>query len=401
MNVKIEKTAYAGKIKAPPSKSAAHRRLICAALAEGESVIHGISESEDMKATLDCISAMGASWEKDGDTVKIIGADPKNRAKTIFPCRESGSTLRFFIPIALLSENEAEMTGSDRLMSRPLEPYEQICVFQGLDYVLEETSLTLKGPMGSGHFRLQGDISSQFISGLMFALPLTDGYSVIELVPPVMSASYIAMTVLALKEFGIDVSVTDDNKIIIPGGQKYKSREINVEGDWSNAAFFLALNALGSEIEIDGLDRNTLQGDSVIIRLLGRLGRGRPVIDISDCPDLAPVLMAVGAALNGVVLTNTDRLKIKESDRGSAMAEELSKLGVEVMLGDNEITVNAPDKLKTPTVPLCSHNDHRIVMACAVILSLTGGEIEGCEAVNKSFPNFFEMLGSLEKLELY
>lgn len=398
MKIKIEKTAFSGTVKAPPSKSAAHRRLICAALAEGKSVIHGISGSEDMKATLDCITAMGGKWERDGDTVTVTGCDPKRRKASVFPCRESGSTLRFFIPIALLSESEATMTGSERLMSRPLEPYEQICVFQGLDYVLEDTSLTLKGPVESGHFRLRGDISSQFVSGLMFALPLTDGYSVIELTPPVMSASYIAMTVTALEEFGVSVSVTEDNKIIIGGGQKYLPREVVVEGDWSNAAFFLALNALGSDIEVEGLNKNTLQGDSVIRRLLGRLGRSHPVIDVADCPDLAPVLMAVGAALNGVTLTNTDRLKIKESDRGSAMAEELKKLGVTVILGNNEITVNAPDALTPPSEPLFGHNDHRIVMACAVILTLVGGEIEGCEAVSKSFPDFFEVLDSLEKI---
>ena len=269
MNVKIEKTSYCGTVTAPPSKSAAHRRLICAALADGKSVIHGISESEDMKATLDCITAMGAKWERDGDTVTVYGVDPKKRQASTFPCRESGSTLRFFVPIALISENEATMTGSERLLSRPLEVYEQICVFQGLDFVLEDTSLVLKGPLESGHFRVQGDISSQFISGLLFALPLTDGYSVIELIPPVTSASYVAMTVEALKEFGIEVSVTEDDKIIVRGGQKYVPTETTVEGDWSNAAFFLALNALGSDIDVEGLKRDTLQGDSVIIRLLG------------------------------------------------------------------------------------------------------------------------------------
>ena len=398
MNVKIEKTSYCGTVTAPPSKSAAHRRLICAALADGKSVIHGISESEDMKATLDCITAMGAKWERDGDTVTVYGVDPKKRQASTFPCRESGSTLRFFIPIALLSENEATMTGSERLLSRPLEVYEQICVFQGLDFVLEDTSLVLKGPLESGHFRVQGDISSQFISGLLFALPLTDGYSVIELIPPVTSASYVAMTVEALKEFGIEVSVTEDDKIIICGGQKYIPTETTVEGDWSNAAFFLSLNALGSDIDVEGLKRDTLQGDSVIKRLLGRLGRSHPVIDVADCPDLAPVLMAVGAAINGVTLTNTDRLKIKESDRGQAMAQELGKLGVRVELGDNEITVHSPDTLTPPTEALNGHNDHRIVMACAVLLTLVGGEIEGCEAVSKSFPDFFEKLDSLEKI---
>jgi 3-phosphoshikimate 1-carboxyvinyltransferase len=267
-----------------------------------------------------------------------------------------------------------------------------------MDYILTETDLTVKGPITSGHFRLRGDVSSQFISGLMFALPLVDGFSVIELIPPVMSASYIAMTVEALKEFGIEVSVTEDDKIIIRGGQKYIPTETTVEGDWSNAAFFLSLNALGSDIDVEGLKRDTLQGDSVIKRLLGRLGRSHPVIDVADCPDLAPVLMAVGAAINGVTLTSTDRLKIKESDRGQAMAEELSKFGVKVDLGDNEITVHAPDTLLTPTVAISGHNDHRIVMACAVLLTLVGGEIEGCEAVSKSFPDFFEILDSLEKI---
>lgn len=398
MNIKIEKASYRGTVKAPPSKSAAHRRLICAALSEGKSIIHGISESEDMKATLDCITSLGASYEKHGDTVTVFGCDPRNRDTASLNCRESGSTMRFFAPICLLSDKEATLHGSERLLSRPLDPYEEICVAQGMDFLLTEESLTVKGPVKSGHFRLRGDISSQFVSGLMFALPLTDGYSVIELIPPVMSGSYIAMTAQALSEFGIRTDVTDDDKIIIPGGQSYKACQTAVEGDWSNAAFFLALNALGSEIEVSGLERQTCQGDAVIRRLLGKLGRCSPTIDISDCPDLAPVIMAVAAAQNGVHLINTDRLKIKESDRGAAMAEELYKLGVTVNLGDNEITVTPPDKLITPSSPLDSHNDHRIAMACAVILSLTGGEISGCEAVNKSFPDFFDILNGLEKI---
>ena len=396
MKIQIEKTTYSGEITAPPSKSAAHRRLICAALANGKSVIRGISESEDMKATIDCIKALGATVEKNGDTVTVIGCDPKSREKAILNCRESGSTLRFFVPICLLSDKEATLKGSERLMSRPLEPYEEICVAQGMDYVLTEKDLTVKGPITSGHFRLRGDVSSQFISGLMFALPLCDGFSVIELIPPVMSASYIAMTVEALKEFGVRVEITEDDRIIIPGGQKYKPIETTVEGDWSNAAFFLALNTLGSDIEINGLRRHSLQGDETIIKLLGKLSRTCPTIDIADCPDLAPILMATASALNGVHLINTDRLKIKESDRGEAMATELRKLGVTVTVGDNEITVTAPDSLAAPKEPLCGHNDHRIVMASAVILSLTGGEIDGCEAVSKSFPEFFEILDTIQ-----
>lgn len=396
MNISIPKTLYRGTVTAPPSKSAAHRMLICAGLAEGTSVIHGISQSEDMKATLDCLSAMGAVWHREGNTVTVTGADPRKRGEATFPCRESGSTLRFFLPLCLLSEREAVMTGSTTLLSRPLDVYEQICLSQGLLFDRGEDRLTVGGPLCGGHFRVAGDISSQFISGLMFTLPLLEGYSVIELIPPVMSGSYIAMTAQALGAFGIRVELTD-NRILIPGGQRYEPRELTVEGDWSNAAFFLALNALGSEIEVEGLLRETLQGDAVIRRLLGRLGRGCPTIDVGDCPDLAPVLMASAAALNGVTLTNTDRLKIKESDRGAAMAEELAKCGVSVTVGDNLITVEAPGELKTPDVPLSGHNDHRIVMACAVLLTRVGGAIEGAEAVSKSFPDFFEVLHALER----
>ncbi len=397
MNITIPKTSYRGTVTAPPSKSAAHRLLIGAGLAEGKSVIHGISESEDMKATLDCLTAMGAVWTKEGNTVTMIGADPRKRSACTFPCRESGSTLRFFLPLCLLSEQEAIMTGSETLLKRPLDVYEEICMAQGLLFDRGANVLTVAGPLNGGHFRVPGDISSQFISGLMFTLPLLDGYSVIELLPPVMSGSYIAMTVDALRQFGIAVEWTETG-LILPGGQRYCPHEQNVEGDWSNAAFFLALNALGSEIEIDGLKRDTLQGDAVIRRLLGKLGRGCPTIDIGDCPDLAPVLMATAAALHGVTLVNTERLKMKESDRGAAMAEELAKFGVTVICEANRITVEAPPVLQVPSVPLSGHNDHRIVMATAVLLTRVGGTIEGAEAVNKSFPDFFKILDTLEMM---
>ena len=397
MNIQIPKTSYRGTVKAPPSKSDAHRLLICAGLSEGTSVIHGISESEDMKATLDCLTALGAVWTKEGDTVTVTGVDPRKRGETTLPCRESGSTLRFFLPLCLLSEKEATLKGSETLLNRPLDVYEQICLSQGLLFDRGEEGITVAGPLGGGHFRVPGDISSQFISGLLFTLPLLSGYSVIELLPPVQSASYIAMTVSALAKFGIRVEVTE-NSLIIPGDQCYRPKELTVEGDWSNAAFFFALNALGSDLEIEGLERETLQGDAVIRRLLGRLGRSCPTIDIGDCPDLAPILMATAAALNGAVLTNTDRLKIKESDRGAAMAEELAKFGVTVTVGDNVITVEAPEELTPPTVPIDGHNDHRIVMANAVLLTLVGGEIAGAEAVKKSFPDFFEILNGLEKI---
>ena len=395
MKVKISPSRLCGEISAPPSKSYAHRLMICAALAEGESTIHGISESEDMLATLDCIAALGARYEKLGDTVKICGKTGKTPEGAVLRCRESGSTLRFFIPIALLSGNDADFTGSERLFQRPLSVYSNICLGQGLPFGVTESGITVAGPIEGGYFRVPGDISSQFVSGLMFALPLTDGYSVIELQPPVASKPYIDMTSEALSAFGVTAELNSDMKVIIPGGQRYSPCDVTVEGDWSNAAFFLALAALGNDIEVGGLEYETLQGDAVIRRLLCRLVRGKPTIDIADCPDLAPVLMATAAALNGVTLTGTDRLKIKESDRGQAMADELAKFGVPVTVGDDFITVAAPKILKKPDVPINGHNDHRIVMANAVLLTVTGGEIVGADAVNKSYPEFFDDLAAL------
>ena len=400
MKITVKKGNYTGTVKAPPSKSAAHRLLICAGLAEGKSIIHGISESEDMKATLDCLSSLGATYEKIGDTVTIIGTNPFLRGETKLFCRESGSTLRFFIPICMLSDKEARLTGSETLLSRPLDVYGEIATEQNIDFEKINDEIFISGALSNGYFKVRGDVSSQFISGLMFALPLLEGYSVIEIIPPISSRSYIDMTIKSLSEFGVKIEFTEDNRIIIPGGQKYKPAEVYTEGDWSNAAFFLALEALNNDVNVIGIEKDTLQGDSVIRKLLPRLARTRPIIDIENCPDLAPIIMAYAAAANGCELIGTDRLKIKESDRGQAMAEELSKFGVKVTVGENRISVEAPDELSAPNIPICSHNDHRIVMACAILLTLTGGEIEGAEAVSKSYPDFFKDLFSLTESQL-
>lgn len=395
----VRKTEYSGTVTAPPSKSDAHRALICAALCRGKSTIHGIGNSEDVRATLECLCALGAEIEENGDTVTVTGCDLPSRDKVTLPCRESGSTLRFLLPLCLLSDKEAVLTGSAGLMSRPIEIYEKICVGQGLEFILEDESVSVAGKLESGYFRVRGDVSSQFISGLMFALPLLDGFSVIEITPPIVSVPYIVMTAETLKKFGIMVEFTEDDKIIIQGGQKYVPCEYTVGGDWSGAAFFLAMSSLGHDVDVDGLDSGSLQGDAVIRKLLGKLRRGHPTVDISNCPDLAPILLAASAALCGVTLTGTERLKDKESDRGQAMAEELAKLGVHVTVSENTIELTAPRELKAPAVPIDSHNDHRIAMACAVLLTLVGGEILNAEAVNKSYPDFFSDLDALAETD--
>lgn len=390
----IEKGTAYGRVEAPPSKSVSHRYLICGALSGG-SVIENVAFSEDIKATLNCLSALGAEYEIDGSTVKTGGILPDKAIKSaeLF-CNESGSTLRFLIPLCLLFGQKITLKGTERLMSRSLAVYKDMCLSQGIEFTEDKESVTVCGKLTPGKYSVRGDVSSQFISGLMFALPLLPDDSIIDITGALESGSYLGMTVKALAEFGVRISRTDEHTIFIKGNQTYKPRTLRVEGDYSNAAFFEAFNSVGGNVAVAGLKKDTCQGDAVYRRLFGKLVRGCPEIDISDCPDLAPVLMAVAAANNGVRLTGTHRLKIKESDRGAAMAEELAKFGCNTEVWENEITVH-PRVLKTPELPLSGHNDHRIVMALSLLCSITGGSIYGAEAVNKSFPDYFRKLASL------
>ncbi len=394
MIAEISPSKGKGIMAAPPSKSMAHRLLIGGGLAKGESVITGISSSEDMKATLDCLSAIGAKYEIEGDKVTITGADIRNIPEdAVLRCRESGSTLRFFIPICLLDGKEFTLTGSEKLLSRPLSVYEDIFAKQGISFKREPDKIKVGGLLQSGEYKIPGDISSQFITGLLFVLPLLDGDSKIELIPPVESRSYINLTIEALAAYGVSIAWESENSLSIKGGQSYKAAKTAVEGDYSNAAFFEALNVLGSEIEMTGLNPNSLQGDKIYSEYFPKIGGEKP-LDISDCPDLGPILFAVAAAKGGGAFTGTRRLKIKESDRAAAMAEELAKFGVKVTVGEDEVTVGGGG-IHKPEVPLCGHNDHRIVMSCSVLCTLTGGTIEGAEASRKSLPDFFARLSAL------
>ncbi len=395
MRAEIIPSKGSGIMAAPPSKSMAHRLLIGGGLAKGESVIKGISSSEDMKATLDCLEAIGAKYKMEGDTVTISGADIRNIPENaVLRCRESGSTLRFFIPICLLDGKEFTLTGSEKLLSRPLSVYEDIFKKQGIKFECEPDKITLGGKLKSGNYKIKGNISSQFITGLLFVLPLMEEDSVIQLIPPVESCSYINLTIEALKIYGIEVLWQDEKTLFIKGGQSYKAVNTEVEGDYSNAAFFEALNLLGSEITLTGLNPESLQGDKVYGKNFALLEKGTPTINISDCPDLGPILFAVAAVKGGGVFTGTRRLKIKESDRAGAMAQELAKFGVAVTVQEDSVVVY-PHNFHPPTEVLDGHNDHRIVMSCAVLATLTGGIIEGAEASRKSLPDFFERLCAL------
>ena len=394
MNVLIRPGAARGTVAAPPSKSQAHRLLICAALADGESNVRGVDRSEDILATADCLAALGASLTWEGDDVRIRGCDPRKSGPAVLRCRESGSTLRFMIPLCLLSGNPMRLEGSETLLSRPLSVYEDLCREQGLALRRESAGLLAEGCLAPGEYIVPGGISSQFITGLLFALPLLPADSRIQLIPPVESRSYLSLTLQALHDAGVEVSWADENTLLIPGSAAYRPLDTEVEGDYSNAAFFEALNCTGGNVTVTGLRPDSLQGDRVYRDFFPRLAAGNAGLDLADCPDLAPVLFAAAALGRGASFTGTRRLRFKESDRGAAMAQELAKFGVQLISEENRITVPAA-VIRTPSEPLDSHNDHRIAMALSLLCTRTGGEIRGAEAVRKSFPDYWDRLRSL------
>ena len=302
--------------------------------------------------------------------------------------------MRFFLPIALLFDREVTLTGAPSLMRRPMDVYRDLCAAHGLFYAADENGITVKGPLRAGEYTLPGNVSSQFVSGMLFALTQTRGQSLLHVLPPVESRSYIDLTVSALRSFGALVAWRDECTLFVDGDASMEARNATVEGDYSNAAFLDAFNLFEGKVTVTGLDEHSEQGDRVYRDCFSRLLEKDACISLENCPDLAPILFSVAAAKNGAHFTDTARLRIKESDRAAVMAEELSKLGSRVTVGENEVIVERGE-LHSPTEPICAHNDHRIVMSMSVLLSFLGGEIEGVEAVAKSFPDFFDRITSL------
>lgn len=388
-----------GTVDAPPSKSMAHRYLIGAALSGQICTLTGIDYSEDILATIDCLKSLGVNIITEKESVIIDPKNFMNLENPVLDCRESGSTLRFFIPLALCLGKDVVFRGSERLFERPLGVYEDICRENGFKFIKNNDSITVCGNLKSGNYVLRGDISSQFITGMILALTFINKESAIEILPPFESRPYIDLTISALNFFGANVQFTDTYKIQIKQSN-LRAFSGKIEGDYSNAAFLDAFNFLGSDIKIGNLFSESLQGDKIYIEYFRQIDMGVPTLDISNCPDLAPVLFSLAALKNGATFTGTNRLKDKESDRGAVMHEELEKLGGRLIFGDNFITVPKMD-LKYNGKILDSHNDHRIAMALSVILSKLGGAVCGVEAVKKSYPGFFNdimMLGA--KVEL-
>ena len=402
-----------GVLAAPPSKSMAHRAVLCAALADGESRLTGLAHSQDIDATLAAAAALGAQVEAGESWARIAGAAPLQAPAAPVDCCESGSTLRFLIPLAALTGRPVAFTGRGRLMQRPQSVYQELFASQGLRFEQERDTLTVAGPLRPGCFSLAGDVSSQFISGLLFALPLLDGDSRLCLKPPVESRSYIEMTRAAQSRFGVASAWLDEYTLAVPGGQAYRPRDMAIEGDWSQAAFPAALGVLAGDVTVTGLEPGTLQGDAVILDILRRCGgRAEAVpggvrfqksalhgtkIDLADCPDLGPILMALGLLCEGeTVIANAGRLRLKESDRIAAMEQELRKLGGRIESDGGTVTVRR-SVLHAPAGPLWGHNDHRVVMSLTVLTAAAGlpVQIDGAEAVAKSWPGFFAAVRQL------
>ena len=416
MIVQIQPPArIGGTVSAPPSKSMAHRAVLCSALAKGTSHIENLEFSKDISATLAAAGQLCARVESGPADVLVEGLGHFRPVFGPVDCCESGSTLRFLIPLASLTGQSITFVGRGRLMERPQSVYETLYREQNLHFEQANGQLTVAGSLRSGEYTLAGNVSSQFISGLLFALPLLAGDSTLHLIPPVESRSYIEMPRAAQAAFGVTSHWLDDTTLCIPGGQQYHPRDYIVEGDYSQAAFLAVLGAVKGGITLTGLAAETLQGDAAILDILRRCGakftrteaglvfEQAPLhgvdIDLADCPDLGPVLMVLGLLCEGTtVIRNAERLRIKESDRIAAMEAELRACGGVLSSEGGTITVQGcKPRLHAPEAPLSGHNDHRVVMSLTV-LALAADiplAINEAEAVQKSWPHFFDALKPL------
>lgn len=392
MKVKILPSKTSGEVSAPPSKSFAHRYLIGSVLSRGKCVIKNIADSDDISATLSCIEQLGGSVTKDGNIVTVIPTAKSQIENAVFDCKESGSTLRFFIPVVLATgAKNCTFLGSERLLARGIKEYEKLFENSDVKIKSDEKSIEVNGKLTAGNYEISGEVSSQYTTGMLFALSRLSGKSTLKITGNAESRAYVDMTIKVLKDFGADITETEKNFFEINGKGRLSPGEFTVEGDWSNAAFLIALSRLLGTISVSGLNENSVQGDRFSSVAFDALDGENAEIDLKDCPDLAPILFAYAAYKNGGRFTSTRRLRVKESDRANVMAEELKKFGANVKVYENSVEIEKT-QLKPPIVPLCGHNDHRIVMALSVLAAVLGAEIDGAEAVNKSYPDFFRVI---------
>jgi 3-phosphoshikimate 1-carboxyvinyltransferase len=411
MKVKVYPGFAKGSVKIPPSKSILHRAIICACLADGKSTIRNVTFSDDIKATINAFKQLGIKIEKMDNALNIYG----NGKLSFFgdeeiDCKESGSTIRFLIPL-LCNNKGISFTGKHSLLKRPLSVYEDIFISKSIKFERTENNIFIKGEIEPGIYKLPGNVSSQFISGLLFSLPLKNSDSKVEIIGKLESKKYVDLTIDVLNSFGINI-IEKNNIYFIKGDQTYKSCNYTVESDYSQLAFFAVAGIINGDIKISNVNKNTLQPDSVIIDLIKSMG-GKVLkerdslrfvksetsglnIDVSQCPDIGPILSILGAVSKGETLIyNANRLRIKETDRLLATNEILSVLGIKTnILGDSYI-IYGSETFKKGTID--SYNDHRMAMSTAIAALRADGPIiiERAEAINKSYPDFFDDLQSL------
>ena len=391
MNLLITPAKLQGTVKVPASKSAAHRLLLCAAFANGESRLSGFSPSADMTATRNGLKALGAETELSGDTVLVRPGVPTGGE---IDCGESGSTLRFLIPpaLALSGGREIAFAGHGRLMERPLSPYFSLFEEKGVRWRQEGNRLVIQGKLLTGKYALSGKISSQFVTGLLLGLALLEGDSEILITDRLESKGYVDLTLCAMERAGVSVENRDHRRFFIPGGQKFRPVSGEIEGDWSQAGFFLGMDFLGSQVSLSGLREDSLQGDKAVLGILQKMETpGDLEIDASEIPDLIPALAAAAAGRKGNTrFCNAARLRLKESDRISSTANLIRSLGGEAKEGPDFLEIAGMGRLSGGTVD-CA-NDHRIAMAAAEssVICQNPVTLLGAECVKKSYPGFWE-----------
>lgn len=411
-NVIVNPGKLTGTISMPPSKSQAHRAIICAALAKGKSEISPIELSADIRATINAVRALGAKVTILGNTIEVDGTNTFTNAEAEIDCGESGSTLRFMLPIAAAGKVSASFAGSGKLPSRPIDSLLKALQNHGVASSDSRLPFKISGALQSGLYEMEGNVTSQYISGLLFALPILDGESEIRLTTPLESAHYVKMTIDCLKSFGVTVKQTETG-YSIKGGQSYIPQRFTIESDWSQAAFFLAAGALSGDVTLTGLNPDSAQGDKAIVPLLQQFGakiewqQGGLLrcqagdlkginINASDIPDLVPILSIVAAFAKGTTtITGAGRLRCKESNRLLAVKDGLERLGVNVRETCDGLVIEGRQSIGSSRVD--GYNDHRIVMSMAIAALRASGpvEISDMESINKSFPTFFEKFGLL------
>jgi len=396
MDLVIHPRALRGAVTPPPSKSLAHRLILCAALAEGESRIRSLSFSQDILATLRCCVALGAEWERDGENairMRGIGGTDWPGGYPLMDCGESASTLRFLIPITLAVAGGGIFTGHGRLMRRPQTPYFDLFEEKNIHYSLTGDYLRIDGKLTGGIYRLPGNVSSQFFTGLLYALAMVEGESRLIPTTRLESSDYVSMTLDALEQSGVHAIAQDDGFSV--SGQRFHPLDCEVENDWSQAGFWLAAQGLGSDLELCGMNEASRQGDRCVADFMRALSASGDVeLDVTQCPDLVPPLAARAAVRQGRCrIGGAGRLRAKESDRLSTVTAALNAMGARVTEEIDALTVEGVDTLHGRCTIDCA-GDHRIAMMAAVAATrCVGGDVRlhGADCVKKSYPDFWEV----------